>query len=133
MLKLTPNTTEIFVLNEKFLLSERYAEDVNALAEYARGKDLTRIESLSQAVMTVIAALKYNYTLLKWYQLRKRFKLKKLTNQRFLINHLSERNIYNLAFRVLELEGVESADNKKKVTTETLPVPESQEELLTHF
>lgn len=130
MLKLTPNTTEIFVLNEKFLLSERYAEDVNALAEYARGKELNRIESLSQAVMTVTSALKYNYTLLKWYELRKRFKLKKLTNQGFLIKHLSERNIYDLAFRVLELEGI---DAKKKVMTEENPVPESQEELQTRF
>lgn len=130
MLKLTPNTTEIFVLNEKFLLSERYAEDVNALAEYARGKEVDRIESLSQAVMTVIASLKYNYTLLKWYQLIKRYKLKKLTNQSYLIKHLSERNIYDLACRVLELEGV---DTKKKVTTEKIPVPESQEELQTHF
>lgn len=133
MLKLTPNTTEIFVLNEKFLLSERYAEDVNALAEYARGKELTRIESLSQAVMTVTSSLKYNYTLLKWYQLRKRFKLKKLTNQRFLIKHLSERNIYDLAFKVLELEGVERVDSKKKVMTENHTVPESQEALQTHF
>lgn len=115
----TNNVKEIELFGKKLLLSERTARDVNKLIEYSHGKEMNYGDAIIQSVIVMQDALKINFVTLKWWQVIKRNRLKKIISKEYLYNNLSTRQILDLSGLVLELEGV---DTKKKVTTEKTEV-----------
>lgn len=112
---LTNNVAEIELFGKKLLLSERTARDVNALVDYAKGKEFDYTEAIIQSLIVLRDGLKINFLKLKWWQIVKRWQLKRILSKENLLNKLSTRLIIDLSHKVLELEGV---DLKKKMSPE---------------
>lgn len=102
---------QIELFDHKLWLSERTARDVNRLAEVAKtsGTDFTDI--VLQNIQVCYDGLKINLKILKWWQIVKYIKLRRLISRKKLHAELSVNSIIILAQKVLALEGV---DLKKK-------------------
>lgn len=110
------NIEMIEIAGEKFILSERFARDVNKLITYSISKtDKTFTDFLIEAAIVLEDALKVNYVNRYFIDPRK-YRYRKLLGRESLISILTPRQIFDLANKVYELEGV---DTKKKVMTET--------------
>ncbi len=118
MQSLTNNVKEIELFGKKLLLSERTARDVHALTEYSKKHGQNYTEAVIQSLIMLRDGLKVNFLVLKWWQLIKRFKLKRMLRKEFLLNNLSPRLIMELSDQIYELEGVDVKDLKKKITPE---------------
>lgn len=105
----------IELFNHKLLLSERTARDVNRLSEYAKKADKTFTDAVLQNLQVVCDGLKINVELLKWWQVIRRIKLKRLISRKRLHAKLSVNSIVLLAQKVLALEGI---DLKKKSSSD---------------
>lgn len=109
-------TLEVELFGKKLLLSERDAKDVLMLANYAeKACDNTIQNNLVQAAAVLEASLHINYANTKWYEFNKK-KLKKLLSSQSLLKELSQRQIIDLAFDVLKMEGLVS--DKKEINSE---------------
>jgi hypothetical protein len=106
-------TEEIELFGKKLLLSERTAGDVNRLIVFSEKiKDKKFTDMIIEASIILEDSLKINYENLKWYEYFKKRKLKKILSKGNIVNSLSAKEIFNLAEKVYELEGI---DFKKKV------------------
>lgn len=115
---LTNNVIEIELFGKKLLLSERTARDVHALTEYSKTHGRNYTEAVIQSLIMLRDGLKINYKILKWWQIIKLLRLKRMLRKENLLNKLSPRLITELSEKIYELEGVDIADLKKKMTQE---------------
>lgn len=117
-MNLNVKTVKLFNNEKEFLISERTAGDVVSFAEFSEKLENTQTNSLYKAIVIIEAGLKINFSKIKFYQLFKRLYLKRVLNQKYLINNLSALQISELAKEILILEGF-NFDNtevpKKKV------------------
>lgn len=118
MQSLTNNVIEIELFGKKLLLSERTARDVHALSEYSKTHERNYTEAVIQSLIMLRDGLKINFRVLKWWQIIKLLRLKRLFRKENLLNKLSPRLITELSEKIYELEGVDIADLKKKMTLE---------------
>ena len=97
-------TKDVEIFGNKLKLSERNAQDVLNLAEYAGSQQITPAMSVYISAVALSDSLKYG---LKWYQrILKKYSAKKL------LKGLTQKEIFEFMAMILEIEGV---DNKKKV------------------
>ena len=94
-------TKDVEIFGKKVKLSERNAQDVLNLAEYAGSQQITPAMSVYISAIALQDSLKYGF---KWYE--RKLKAKKL------LKGLTQKEIFEFMALILELEGV---DNKKKV------------------
>jgi len=110
-----PKILPIKLFGEDLLLSERLAKDVNKLYSLAKSKkEKEYSDILFETVIIVSDSLKLNSRNLKWFQLRKRYRIKKYSNLNYLLSNLSSAEIFNLAQEVYKLEGIVFEDTEKK-------------------
>lgn len=115
MLLLTNKFTKIELFGLNLILTERTVKDntaINALVVEARAFTSSNFQlAVLQHISIIQAGLKYNFKLLKWWQVLKYLELKKKLSVKYIMNNLSVQSVYNLADKIFELEGV---DLKKK-------------------
>ncbi|WP_448509303.1 hypothetical protein [Immundisolibacter sp.] len=112
-LQTNPNKFMVIELfGHKVMLSERTARDQYILAEYSRHKGMNFSEALLQSMVVLQDGLKINIKQLKWYEIIKWLRFKRLFSRKNIMQQLSAQTITDLAYKVLELEGI---DIKKKV------------------
>lgn len=122
-MQLQTNYIEIKLFGEDLILSERTALDTYLLVELT--KDLPNDYESVVLVNSLIVydALKINFKRLKFYQLIKWIKYKRIINRRNLIEKLSFGKLEWLANKVLELEGIKKKsieNNQEKQSAEEL-------------
>jgi hypothetical protein len=94
------NTKDVEIFGRSVTISERNAQEVLELAEFANKQEMTAVMSIYISAIALQDSLKHHK---KWYQ---RFTAKKL------LKGLTQKEIFEYMALILELEGV---DNKKKV------------------
>jgi len=100
-------TTDIELFGLKLVISERNAGDVIALSKFANENDGQTLEDIIYKSLQIIsAAMIYNYKHLPWYMYFKKRNLQSLLSPKHLLNNLSNAEIFNLAEKVLILEGL---------------------------
>lgn len=139
----TNNVYEIELFGRKLLLSERTARDVNALMDYAKKSKGDPFSGIMNSAVVIRDGLKINLIPLenklkdlssvpvKWHHFRRKkeiksikaeiAELKEIISVEKIIN-LPIRTIDELSTKVLELEGIDVEELKKKVMTMTPPV-----------
>lgn len=107
----------IVLFGMDLLLTERDAIDIIKLQEFSKKYNnnfnigITMFESA-----TVLAdALKINFKLTKWYEIKRKYKLWKCINPKYILKKLSNTEIRKLTEKVFELEGVDIESLKKKI------------------
>ena len=108
---------EIELFGEKLILAERTVADVRALEIFVSQQNgQMGDESVKmQSVITVILdGLKLNIKRLKWYEIFKRMKYKRMFKARYLIKNLTNNQLHELWKDVLTLEGQKIEENSKK-------------------
>lgn len=111
------NTKPISLFGENVLLSERSAYDVILMHDFAnKNKDNHIGKSLFELAKVVESGLRYNFEIMKWYQIFKRLRYKRKFNQGYLLKHLGNSfELPDLAKQVMKLEGVDvDAEIEKK-------------------
>lgn len=105
-------------------LYPRRTLDVVLLAEYSREHD-SEIDRLYQVTYIVRDGLKPNLTDCKWWQLIRKFRIKKLLSLQYLMKLYNLSELNTIASIILKLEGVEvdaiqdeKAVKKKKKTSQ---------------
>ena len=107
-------TIKVEILGKEFILSQRFARDVNKLIAFSKlkiEKEFTDI--LIESAITAEDGLKLNYINLPWYKFWLKRKLKKLLSKENLLEILTSTQILELAKKVFELEGILPEDEKK--------------------
>lgn len=116
----TPKTETIELFGYKLQLCERKAVDVNKMLLFSsQSSEKNYFSYLFQNAVVIADALSINLKKLKWYQFWKRYQFKKLLSYKNLVDKLSQDQLTKLAEKVYQLEGLDSAESKKKVKTET--------------
>jgi hypothetical protein len=124
---LTNNTKEIELFGKKLILSERTARDVNKLIAYSKkNTEKEFVDMLIEAAITIEDGLKNNFSNLRWYNIFKRYGLRKLLSKENLIANLSSSQLFDLSKQVYQLEGVEIEDEKKSPIQ--IPIQNSRKE-----
>ena len=95
-------TKEVELFGKKVILSERNAQDVLNLSEFAASQKMTATFSVQISAVAVRDSLKYG---LKWYE--REYSVKKL------LKGLTQKELFKYMSMILELEGVEKDDKKK--------------------
>lgn len=109
-----PKTEKINLFGRDLLLSERTAGDVHKLISFSKQspeKDYQDI--LLESAIALSDSLKYNIKITNRFRLIKRFILKKKTSTQYLLINLSANDIFSLAKKVYELEGIVFNEKKK--------------------
>jgi len=103
------NTKPISLFGENVLLTERSAYDVILMNNFAnKNKDNHIGKSLFELSKVVESGLSYNFEILKWYQIIKRFRYKRKFNQNYILKHLgNSTELPDLAKQVMKLEGID--------------------------
>lgn len=115
-------TKEINLFGKKLLLSERNAIDVLELTEAIKKRndiDTSDTSFFFYTAATVIQdALKINIENLSWYNFRKKSLFKKILTSKYLLENLSQKEIFEISSYVYELEGLDmtpkTEDNAEK-------------------
>lgn len=98
---------EINLLNKKLLIAERSQEDVIAIAQFAETvKENDKTMQMLLFVRVILDALKINADNLKWWNFIHRFKFKRILTTKYLLKHLTFKQIvdtYNLIIEDLEM------------------------------
>ena len=115
LLQTNKKVCQVELFGKTVLISERTALAVNTLSEYSAKNSNGYADLVLQNVVIVCDALKINSELLKWWQIIKKFRYKKLFSEKNIHSKLSVNTLINLAHKVLELEGV---DLKKKIISD---------------
>lgn len=115
----TDNIVKIELFGMKLLLSERTARDVNNLDKHLRNSKIDFQEVILQRIIIIRDGLKINFKLLKWWNIIRRFKLKKISNEIFLLENLSANRITELSNKIFELEGIEVKKKEPAMKTHT--------------
>jgi hypothetical protein len=110
---------KIVLFDRELFISERKLRDIMSLYSYAKKHNKDGLELSIQAVTILEQGLKINFDLLKWYELKKRFSLKKVTNKKYLFEKLRPSQIQLLADIVTTLENGQQSDSKKKSLKES--------------
>lgn len=102
-------TKEVELFGRKFLISERNAGDVLSSIQLIKskpqsGQDYSAI--VFNALVILEQALKINITSLKWYNIIKKFKYKRMLSKKYLLDNLNAKYIFELSVQVYELEGL---------------------------
>lgn len=107
------NREKVTIKGQELFLYERNAKDVLDILELIKSKEeFDMTENIFVNVQVLLSSLRPNFDSLKWFQILKRFKLKKMFTYKWFANNLSISEISSLSLIVSRLEG---ADNKKKV------------------
>ncbi len=107
---------QIDLLGESVYLFERTAGQVYAFSVYAKENKVSGSDGLMLSVGILRDALQPNIDGLKWYEIAKRRKYKKLFNVNYLFNKLTQSQLSDYITIIIEdLEG-----NKKKVEAEEI-------------
>jgi hypothetical protein len=107
-------TKEIVFFGERVFLFERTLEQVYAFSEYAKKQEKTTISNAYLGLLIIHDALQPNIARLKYYQILKKWKLKKMFKTNYLFKRLTQQQIESFVSLIVEdLEG-----NKKKVEPE---------------
>ncbi len=110
-----PKTLPIKLFGEDLLLSERLAKDVNKLYSLAKSKkEKEYSDILFETVIIVSDSLKLNIRNLRWYQLIKKYRIRKYSQPKYLLANLSSAEIFNLAQEIYKLEGIVFVETEKK-------------------
>lgn len=112
---LTDNKEKIELFGMKLLLSERTARDVNNLDKDFRNSKNDFQEVILQRIIVIRDGLRINFKILKWWNIVRRFKLRKVCKEIFLFENLSPSKIIELSNKVFELEGIE-VKKKESIT-----------------
>jgi len=113
-----PNTEKIELFGKAFLISERKASDVNKMILFAtQNQEKDYFGFMYQNAVVISDALKINIERLKWYQIFKRFKYKRILSYKYLIDKLTQNQFVELPQKIYELEGIPVPSSKKKVNT----------------
>ena len=112
---LTDNKEKIELFGMKLFLSERTARDVNNLDKHFRNSKNDFQEVILQRIIVIRDGLRINFKILKWWNIVRRFKLRKICKEIFLFENLSPSKIIELSNKVFELEGIE-VKKKESIT-----------------
>jgi|GEM_PF-3422031 len=124
----TPKTEKIKLFNLDLILTERTAWDVNKLIQFSQeNKEKDFKYYIIESSIVLSDALKNNWINLKWYEFIKKRKLNRLLSKENILQNLPSKQIFELAKKVYEIEGVVE-DGKKKVkrkAAESVATPQS--------
>lgn len=109
-------TKDIEIFGFGLKLYERTAKEVYDLIEIIKADNEahTPLTSYIYAAMMINQSLKPNLNNLKWYQIFKYFKIKKIIEPKYLIKNLSFNQINELADSINSLELFDSDKKKMK-------------------
>ncbi len=106
--------TEIF--GGVLKLFERTVEDVQKLDALIRSmKEITDADNISLYAVILRDSLKHNFDDLKWYQFKRRGLKKKFSDLKYILSHISVKELKDVIVEINELEGILT---KKKTDNE---------------
>lgn len=106
---------EVEILGQRVFLFERTATEVISYKEMASQTNLDEKSATLLAAMVIVTSLRHNFAKLRWYQLIKWIKLKRLCNSYRLMRQLSLVQLFSLSTIVLSLESNDKEQHNKLI------------------